>query len=88
MLCNFAHIKLFKYHSLPQIIMQVNVLFDRENMERKVEIGNNSSVGDLLSRMNVNPVTVIVSRDGAIITEDEPIMENDNIRLFSVISGG
>jgi len=38
--------------------------------------------------MKINPVTVIVSRDNNIITEDEKINDKDKIRLFSVISGG
>ena len=38
--------------------------------------------------MDVNPVTVIVSRDDNIITEDEKVNDSDKIRLISVISGG
>ena len=68
--------------------MQISVFFDRENMEKTIEIGKNSSVKDLLANMKINPVTVIVSRDNNIITEDEEVNDKDKIRLFSVISGG
>ena len=68
--------------------MQVTVFFDRENKEKKVELGKNMLVRDLLAKMNVNPVTVIVSRGDTIIIEDEKLKENDKIKLFSVISGG
>ena len=68
--------------------MQISVFFDRENKEKIIEVGGNASVKDLLNKMNVNPVTVIVSRDNNIITEDEKVNDNDKIRLFSVISGG
>ena len=68
--------------------MRISVFFDRENMEKTIEIGKNSSVKDLLANMKINPVTVIVSRDNNIITEDEKINDNDKIKLFSVISGG
>lgn len=68
--------------------MQISVFFDRENKEKTIEVDRNDSVKDLLNRININPVTVIVSRDNNIITEDEKINENDKIRLFSVISGG
>ena len=68
--------------------MQISVFFDRENKEKTIEVGGNASVKDLLNKMNVNPVTVIVSRDNNIITEDEKVNDNDKIRLFSVISGG
>ena len=68
--------------------MQISVFFDKENKEKTIEVGGNASVKDLLNKMNVNPVTVIVSRDNNIITEDEKVNDNDKIRLFSVISGG
>ena len=68
--------------------MQISVFFDRENKEKTIELGKNSLVKDLLANMKINPVTVIVSRDNNIITEDEKINDKDKIRLFSVISGG
>ncbi len=68
--------------------MQISIFFDRENKEKTIEVEGNASVKDLLDRMNINPVTVIVSRDNNIITEDEKVNDNDKIRLFSVISGG
>ncbi len=68
--------------------MKVTVFFDRENKEKTVELERNMIVKDLLAKMNINPVTVIVSRDDNIITEDEQLKENDKIKMFSVISGG
>ena len=68
--------------------MQISVFYDRENKEKTIEVGGNASVKDLLNRMNVNPVTVIVSRDNNIITEEEKVNDKDKIRLISVISGG
>ena len=68
--------------------MQINVFFDRENKEKTIELDINSSLKDLLTKMNVNPVTVIVSRDDNIITEDEKVNDSDKIKLISVISGG
>jgi sulfur carrier protein ThiS len=68
--------------------MQINVFFDREKKEKTIEVGENSLIRDLLAKMNVNPVTVIVSRDGNIIMEDDEINDKDKINLISVISGG
>ena len=68
--------------------MQINVFFDRENKEKTIDLDINSSVIDLLTKMNINPVTVIVSRDSNIITKDEKINDKDKIKLISVISGG
>ena len=68
--------------------MQINVFIDRENKEKVIELDANSSIKDLLSKMNINPVTVIVSRDNDIITEEEKVNDMDKISLISVISGG
>ncbi|HJO01364.1 MAG: MoaD/ThiS family protein [Candidatus Woesearchaeota archaeon] len=68
--------------------MQINVFFDRENKEKTIEVDENSSVKDLLGKMKINPVTVIVSKDNNILTEDEKINDRDKIKLISVISGG
>ena len=68
--------------------MQIDVFFDKENKEKIIELDVNSSVKDLLAKMDVNPVTVIVSRDDNIITEDEKVNDSDKIKLISVISGG
>jgi len=68
--------------------MQIEVFFDRKKEEKTVEVDNNASVKDLLNKMDINPVTVIVSRDNNIILEDEKIKDKDKIKLISVISGG
>ena len=68
--------------------MQISVFYDKENKEKTIEIGKNASVKGLLANRKINPVTVIVSRDNNIITEDEKVNDNDKIRLISVISGG
>jgi len=68
--------------------MQINVFFDRENKEKTIDLDINSSVKDLLTKMNINPVTVIVSKDNNIIMENEKINDKDKIKLISVISGG
>ncbi len=68
--------------------MKISVFYDREKKEKIIETANNSSVRDLLAKMRINPVTVIVSRDNNIITEDEKLKDKDKIRIISVISGG
>ena len=68
--------------------MKVNVFYDRDNTEQTVELDNDTSVKELLTKIKINPVTVIVSRDDDIIMEDEKVNDNDKIKLISVISGG
>ena len=68
--------------------MKINVFYDRENKEKTIEIASNSSVKDLLLKMKINPVTVIVSKDDNVVTEDEKLKDKDKVRITSVISGG
>jgi len=68
--------------------MQINVIYDREKQEKTIDLEENSSIKDLLTKMNINPVTVIVSKDDNIILEDENLNDKDKIKLISVISGG
>ncbi len=68
--------------------MKINVFYDREKNEKTIELAANSLARDLLAKMKINPVTVIVSRDNNIITEDEKLEDKDKIMITSVISGG
>ncbi len=68
--------------------MQISVTIDRENGKKTVNLDKNSSVSDLLKSLNINPVTVIVARNDNLIMESEKLDENDQIWIFSVISGG
>jgi len=68
--------------------IKISVFIDRENRNAKLELDNGSSVADLLEKLNVNPVTVIISRNDELILEDEKLKNNDEIKVLSVISGG
>ena len=68
--------------------INVSVFIDRENKNTKIELNNKSIVADLLKELNINPVTVIVSRNNELILEDEKLSDNDEITVLSVISGG
>lgn len=68
--------------------IKVNVFIDRENKNSILELDDNFLVGDLLKKLNINPVTVIVSRNNELILEDERLNNNDEIKVLSVISGG
>lgn len=67
-------------------MMNVSVFIDREN--KTIQLNNISIVSDLLKKLNINPVTVIVSRNNELILEDEKLKDNDEVKILSVISGG
>ncbi len=68
--------------------LKVSVFLDRNNLNKTIQLENSSIVSDLLKELNINPVTVIVSRNNELILEDEELKDNDEIRILSVISGG
>lgn len=69
-------------------MINVNVFIDRENKNKTIRLDNNTLVIDLLRKLNINPVTVIVSRNNELILEDEKLNDNNEIKILSVISGG
>ena len=68
--------------------MQINAFIDKENKKKTIELNENSSVSDLLKSLDINPVTVIVSRNDELVLESEKLNNKDEIKIFSVISGG
>ena len=68
--------------------IKVKIFIDRDNLNKTVEFENNTLVMDLLKKLDINPVTVIVSRNNELILEDEKLNDNDELRILSVISGG
>ncbi len=41
-----------------------------------------------LQKLNIEPDSVLATRNGELITDDEIVKDNDVIKLVSVISGG
>jgi len=68
--------------------INISVFIDRENKNTIIELNKNSIVADLLKNLNINPVTVLVTKNNELILEEEKLNENDEIRILSVISGG
>ena len=68
--------------------LKINVFVDRKNISKTLEFENATRVSDLLEKLDINPVTVIVSRNNELILEDEKLNDNDEIKILSVISGG
>ncbi len=52
------------------------------------EIKHGSTVRKALQNLNIEPDTVLITRDGELLTDDEIVKENDLIKLVPVISGG
>lgn len=56
------------------------------NQEYEVKPG--MTLRHALEKLDIIPESVIATRDGEMITEDEILRDGDTIRLIAVISGG
>lgn len=68
--------------------INISVFIDKKNKNAAIELNKPSTVSDLLKKLGINPVTVIVSRNNELMSEDEKLNDRDEIKILSVISGG
>ncbi|MFW5852746.1 MAG: MoaD/ThiS family protein [Nanoarchaeota archaeon] len=46
------------------------------------------TVEDLLKTLEINPDTVLVSKNNQIVLPDEKLSDTDEVKILSVVSGG
>ena len=63
----------------------VKVFIERENRTVNVEADN---AHEVLSKLNVNPETVLICRNNELVLLETKLNNNDELKLLSVISGG
>jgi len=68
--------------------MKLKVFFDRLNEKKEIEIEENINVKQLLEKLGINPVEVVVVKNGKIVVEGEKLKDGDELKLISVVSGG
>lgn len=67
--------------------MKIHVENEIDNSKQTVLL-KNGTVLDLLTKLNINPETVLVIRNSNVLTEDIKLNDNDTIEILSVVSGG
>jgi sulfur carrier protein ThiS len=58
------------------------------NPDREVDLPGPRTVHDVLRELGVDPDTVLVLRDRALVTREERLADSDEIEVRPVISGG
>jgi tRNA-5-methyluridine54 2-sulfurtransferase len=58
------------------------------NPDREVEVAGSRRVRDVLADLSIDPDTVLVIKDGTLLTREEQLREDDRIEIRPVISGG
>ena len=56
--------------------------------DRTVEVADVRRVGELLARLEVLPTTVLVIRDGELLTSQDLLRDGDRVEVRFAISGG
>jgi len=52
------------------------------------EVKHGMTIRKALQKLNIEPDSVLITKNGELITDDEIILINDEIKLVPVISGG
>lgn len=66
----------------------MEVKIKNENGEKKIELGDTAKVKEALKKADVNRETVIVEKDGEVVSSEEELEHGDRFRLINVVSGG
>ncbi|HLA06196.1 MAG TPA: MoaD/ThiS family protein, partial [Anaerolineales bacterium] len=70
--------------TLPKAKMTVKLIL----REKEYEVRPGMTLLDALKKSNILPESVIATRDGEMILDDEILTEGDVVKLIAVISGG
>jgi sulfur carrier protein ThiS len=55
---------------------------------KEFEVPSGMTVRDAIKKVGLSPETILATRQGKLITDDEIVKEADHIKLVAVISGG
>lgn len=64
----------------------MNVFIERTKEEKTLSFSGTAQA--LLESLGINPETVLVLKNEVLVTEDEQLEDNDEIKILTVISGG
>ena len=56
--------------------------------DKKFELPSGMTVRDAIKKVGLSPETILATRKGQLLTDDELLREDDQIKLVAVISGG
>jgi len=67
-------------------VICVEIKYSEDHVE-KLKL-NSISVEELLKNLGIDPLEVIVKKDGSVILENEILRNDDRIEIIKVIHGG
>ncbi len=67
--------------------MKITVHLERDRKTLSLNFSG-KTIADLCKLLKLNPETILIARNGEILTKDDTLKANDKIEILSVISGG
>jgi thiamine biosynthesis protein ThiS len=64
----------------------MKVYIERKKESKEITFSGKGS--ELLKKLKINPQTVLLAKNGEIVTEDETLTDKDTVKILSVVSGG
>jgi sulfur carrier protein ThiS len=64
--------------------MRIKLFLGGEDSGKGIEIQKVRTIESLLKKMRINPQTVIVKKNGAVVSEQEILREKDTLRIIKV----
>ncbi|AWS00729.1 MoaD/ThiS family protein [Metallosphaera hakonensis] len=68
--------------------MIITVYLARERKEKTIELNQNSTVQDLVKRLNLTVQGAVVLRDGLPVLEEERLIDGERLIVVQTASGG
>ena len=72
-------------YDMPEEVWRI--IKETEQGSKKVNFSK-QTVKEILEQLNINPETVLVVRNKEVITEDDPLNDQDTLEILNVVSGG
>jgi sulfur carrier protein ThiS len=64
--------------------MKVRVFFDKEKSHRTVDVRRDQTIESLLKKLHINPQTVIVIKNGDVVSEQDSLKDKDSLKIIRV----
>lgn len=67
---------------------KIKVYLERDEKTLEIESTGIKTISDLLQKLEINPITVVVTKNNEVSIEQTKISSKDIIKIISVVSGG
>jgi len=66
----------------------MKIFIEKTNTTKEIQLENQTTVLEILKELEINPETVIISKNNNLITQEAKLDNDDSIEILQVISGG